>query len=185
MRLKPGDKAVPFSAETIDGKTISLELFAGKPVLLMFYRYASCPMCNLRLRDFAQQYPRLHERGLEVIAFFHSAGHTIRKNAGKQHYPFDLVPDPQFNVYRSYGIEISWLRFFMSMLLPSFYIDWLRSMRYGFWGGVDWQMGTMPADFLIAPDGRILKTHYGRDMGDHLAVNEVEETLTDLGLSAS
>lgn len=72
MRLNPGDKAVPFSAETIEGKTVSLESFAGKPLLLMFYRYASCPMCNLRLRDFAQHYPRLHERGLEVVAFFHS-----------------------------------------------------------------------------------------------------------------
>ena len=42
----------------------------------------------------------------------------------------------------------------MSMLLPSFYIDWIRSMRYGFWGGVDWQMGKLPADLLIGTDGR-------------------------------
>jgi hypothetical protein len=66
MRLKSGDSAVPFSAETIEGKRISLDMFAGKLLLLMFYRYASCPMCNLRIRDFAQHYPGLHERGLEV-----------------------------------------------------------------------------------------------------------------------
>jgi thioredoxin-dependent peroxiredoxin len=185
MRLKPGDKAVPFSTETLDGQTISLELFAGKPLLLMFYRYASCPMCNLRLRDFAQQYPKLRERGLEVVAFFHSPAPKIRRNAGKQHYPFHLVPDPQFNVYRRYGVETSWLRFFLSMLLPSFYVDWIRSMRYGFWGGVAWQMGKMPADFLIGPDGRILRTHYGSEIGDHLAVQEVEATLIDLGFPAS
>jgi thioredoxin-dependent peroxiredoxin len=179
MRLKPGDKAVPFSVETIEGKTISLEMFAGKPLLLMFYRYASCPMCNLRLRDFAQHYRRLHERGLEVVALFHSPARNIRRNAGKQQAPFPLVADPQFKVYRDYGVETSWPRFFLSMLLPSFYIDWIRSMRYGFWGGVDWQMGKMPADFLIGPDGRILKTHYGREIGDHLAVKEVEAVLTD------
>lgn len=184
MRLNPGDKAIPFSAETIEGKTISLEFFAGKPLLLMFYRYASCPMCNLRLRDFAQHYPRLHERGLEVVAFFHSPARNIRRNAGKGHYPFHLVPDSQFNVYRSYGVETSWLRFLLSMLLPSFYIDWIRSMRYGFWGGVDWQMGKLPADFLIGTDGRILKTHYGRDIGDHLAVTEVEEALSHPQFSA-
>jgi peroxiredoxin len=67
MRLKPGDNAVPFSVETIEGKRIYLELFAGKPLLLMFYRYASCPMCNLRLRDFAQHYPRLRQRGLKLL----------------------------------------------------------------------------------------------------------------------
>src|SRR5215216_1396585 len=184
MRLRSGDQAVPFSAETIEGKTISLELFAGKPVLLMFYRYASCPMCNLRLRDFAQQYPRLHERGLEVVAFFHSPAGNIRRNAGKQKYAFDLVADPQFKVYRSYGVETSWLRFLLSMLLPSFYVDWIRAMRYGIWGGVDWPMGKMPADFFIGPDGRMLNAHYGREIGYHLAVEEVEIILTDLGFPA-
>jgi hypothetical protein len=43
-------------------------------------------------------------------------------------------------------------------------------------------MGKMPADFLIGPDGRILKTHYGREIGDHLAVREVETALRDLDL---
>jgi len=169
--------------ETIDGRTISLDEFAGKPLLLMFFRYASCPMCNLRLRDFAQHFPRLHERGLEVVAFFHSPARSIRANAGKRNYPFHLIPDPKFKVYRSYGVETSWLRFFLSMALPGFYVDWVRSMRYGFWGGVAWQMGKMPADFLIGPDGQIVKAHYGRDMGDHLPVMEVETALSDLASS--
>jgi peroxiredoxin len=182
MRLKPGDPAIPFSVETVAGKRISLEEFRGKPLLLMFYRYASCPMCNLRLHDFAQHYARLHERRLEVIAFFHSPARSIRRNAGKRDYPFHLVADPRFQVYRSYGVETSWPRFFLSMLLPSFYMDWVRGMRHGIWGGVDWQMGKMPADFLIGPDGRILKTHYGREIGDHLAVKDVEAALDDLGL---
>ena len=68
MRLKAGDKAIPFSAETIEGKVISLEQFAGKPLLLMFYRYASCPMCNLRIRDFAQHFPARLNRILEALA---------------------------------------------------------------------------------------------------------------------
>jgi len=180
MRLKIGDNAIPFSAQTIEGRTISLQDFSGKPLLLMFYRYASCPMCNLRIRDFTQHYPRLHERGLEVVAFFHSPAQNIRANAGKRPIPFHLVPDPKFKVYQSYGIETSWLRFFLSTFLPSFYVDWIRAMHYGIWGGVDWQMGKMPADFLIAPDGRIMKVHYGREIGDHLPVQEVETALVEL-----
>jgi peroxiredoxin len=69
------------------------------------------------------------------------------------------------------------------MALPSFYVDWVRSMRYGFWGGVDWQMGEMPADFLIGPDGVIVKAHYGSNFGDHLLVQEIEATLNELVLS--
>jgi peroxiredoxin len=109
MRLKPGDAAVLFSIETMEGKTISLDDFAGKPLLLLFYRYGSCSMCNLRLRDFAQHYASLHEHGLEAVAFFHSSARSILANAGRQHYPFHLVPDPKFRVYRSYGVETSWL----------------------------------------------------------------------------
>ena len=184
MRLQAGDKAGPFSAETIEGKIISLEQFAGKPLLLMFYRYASCPMCNLRIRDFAVHYPNLHKRGLEVVAFFHSPARSIRSHVGKRYYPFHLVPDPNYIVYRSYGVETSWARFFLSMLLPSFYIDWIRAMRHGIWGGVDWQMGKMPADFLIGPDGVIRKVHYGRDIGDHLSVKEIEKALDELSWSA-
>jgi peroxiredoxin Q/BCP len=120
-----------------------------------------------------------------VVAFFHSPARNSRANAGKQHIPFHLVADPSFKVYQSYGIETSWLRFVLSMFLPSFYVDWIRAMRYSIWGGVDWKMGKMPADFLITPDGRILKTHYGREMGDHLAVQEVEAIPTDLGFPAS
>lgn len=185
MRLKVNDKAIPFSAETIEGKTISLDQFGGKPLLLMFYRYASCPMCNLRIRDFAQHYPRLHERGVEVVAFFHSPARNIRANAGKRDIPFHLVADPKFKVYQAYGIETSWLRFLLSMFLPGFYVDWMRAMRYGIWGGVDWQMGKMPADFLIGPDGRIMMAHYGREMGDHLAVQAVEAALNDLSSRAA
>jgi peroxiredoxin len=180
MRLKTGDLAIPFSVETIEGKTLSLNDLTGKPVLLMFFRYGSCPMCNLRLRDFAQHYVSLHERGLEVVAFFHSSARSILANAGKRHYRFHLVPDPQFKVYRSYRVETSWLRFLLTMALPSFYVDWVRSMRYGFWGGVDWQMGKMPADFLIGPNGRIVKAHYGRNFGDHLTVVEIEAALSEL-----
>jgi peroxiredoxin len=183
MRLKPGDAAVPFSIETLEEVVISLEQFAGKPLLLMFYRYGSCPMCNLRLRDFAQHYASLHERGLEVVAFFHSSARSILANAGRQHYPFHLVPDSKFKVYRSYGVETSWLRFLLTMALPSFYVDWIRSMRYGFWGGVDWQMGKMPADFLIGPDGRIVRAHYGRNFGDHLPLQEIESALSELACS--
>ena len=66
------------------------------------------------------------------------------------------------------------------MALPSFHVDWIRSMRHGFWGGADAQMATMPADFLVGPDGCLLRAHYGSDIGDHLRREEIEATLAAL-----
>jgi len=117
MRLKTGNKAISFSIETITGKTISLEEFNGKPLLLMFFRYGSCPMCNLRLRDFAQYYPSLHERGLEVAAFFHSSARSILANAGKQKYPFHLVPDGSRSKIQS--VSQLWCGDFMAVVLSN------------------------------------------------------------------
>src|SRR5918992_5173019 len=114
MRLQPGQIAPSFSLPTVDGRTVSLEQFAGRPLLLMFHRYAACPMCNLRLHDFARRSPELHERGLETIAFFHSPVESIRAHAGKKRYPFALAADPEFRVYRKYGVQTSWPRLAMS-----------------------------------------------------------------------
>jgi thioredoxin-dependent peroxiredoxin len=180
MRLNPGQQAVTFTTTTVQGETISLAQFAGRPLLRMFFRYASCEMCNLRIHDFARSYPRLHERGLEAVAFFHSSAESISTRARKRHYPFHLVADSTFKIYRDYGVETSWPRFLLSMALPSFYVDWVRAMRLGFWGGVHWQMAKMPADFLIGPDGRIVLAHYGRDIGDHLPTSEIEAVMSHL-----
>jgi peroxiredoxin Q/BCP len=179
MRLQPGQQAPSFTAETVDGGTVTLGQFEGKPLLLMFFRYASCPMCNLRLHDFAREYPRLQERGLQAVAFFHSPVEQIRAHAGKRAYPFPLAADSQLRVYREYGVETSWPRFLMSMALPSFYVDWMRSMRHGFWGGAALRMAGMPADFLIGPDGRIQRVHYGQSIGDHLPIDEIARHLPE------
>jgi peroxiredoxin len=174
MTLAPGDH-MPFATVDVRGRPVSLEQFRGRPLLLMFFRYASCPMCNLRLHDFAREYPRLQAtRRLAAVAFFHSSAEAIRRHAGRRDYPFPLVPDPDQKLYRDFGVETSWVWFLKSMVIPSFYADWIRSMRHGFWGGAGAQMAKMPADFLVGPDGRILLVHYGHNIGDHLSLAEIE-----------
>jgi peroxiredoxin Q/BCP len=180
MRLEAGDVAVPFTAQAIDGTAVSLNQFAGSPVLLMFFRYASCPMCNLHLRDFAKDYGGLRDRGLAVVAFFHSPARAIQAHAGGRRYPFPLVSDPDFRVYRKYGVETSWPRLLLSIVSPRFYVSFVRSLLHGFWGGMAWQMAKMPADFLVGPDGRIVAANYGRDIGDHLPVARLHALLDAL-----
>ena len=180
MRLESGQPAVPFTAQSIDGAAISLIQFAGKPVLLMFFRYASCSMCNLHLHDLAKEHAGLKDRGLAIVALFHSSARAIRAHGGGRHYPFPLVADPEFRVYRMYGVETSWLRLFLSIASPRFYVSFFRSLLHGFWGGIAWQMANMPADFLVGPDGRLVAAHYGRDIGDHLTVDQLHALLTGL-----
>jgi thioredoxin-dependent peroxiredoxin len=167
-RLSPGTSAPAFQAVDLNGNALTLQQYSGRYLLLQFYRFSGCPMCDLRLRDFSLEYPQLHERGLEAVAFFHSSPDRLRRHFSRRALPFPIAADPSQRIYRAYGVETSWPRLLLSMVKPSFYVDWARSMRYGFWGGFDVHYATMPADFLIGPDGKIIAVHYGADIGDHM-----------------
>lgn len=134
-------------------------------------------MCDLRLHDFGRHYPMLRKRGLRVVAFFHSSSERLRHHLHDRGLPFPVVGDPSMAVYRAYGVESSAPRLLLSAARPAFYWDWLRSMRHGYWGTVDWRMTTMPADFLIGPDQVVRRVHYGRDIGDHMPIATILETL--------
>ena len=179
MRLRAGEKARPFIVQDVHGRPHSLDRYRERPLLLQFYRYAGCPMCDLRLHDFVREYPMLAERGVDVVAFFHSHTDSLRRHLEGRDLPFAVIADPTMTVYRAYGVESSATRLLLSMAQPSFYVDWIRAMRHGYWGSFHWRMTTMPADFLLGLDHRIIRAHYGRDIGDHMSVATIIKALSD------
>lgn len=184
MKLAPGNPVVPFSTVDVEGHPVSLEQFRGHPLLLMFFRYASCPMCNLRRHDFAEEYPRLQARGLSALS--RSFTRLLGRSRGMRVGAAIRFPSLRIRIRSStaFGTETSWPGLLKSIVLPSFYRDWIRSMRHGFWGGADLEMAKMPADFLVGADGRLLLVHYGRDIGDHLSVAEIERAPAEVSMTA-
>ncbi len=92
MRMQPGQPAKDFTIEDILGNTIALTDYRDKHLMLSFYRYASCPLCNLRVQHLIQQYPSYNQKGLQMIAAFQSPPASIRKYVGKQDIPFPVYP---------------------------------------------------------------------------------------------
>lgn len=72
MRIQSGEQARPFEVTDIFDRTISLEDYRGKRLMLSFYRYASCPLCNLRIAQLIAHFDLLHGQGLEFLALFQS-----------------------------------------------------------------------------------------------------------------
>ena len=173
MHLSPGSIALPFDAVTAHGVPVHLSDYDGF-LLLSFLRYASCPMCNLRVHELRSAYPALQAEGIDVAVVMHSPARSILKHVGKQGAPFPIIADPDRRLYVQYGVERSWLRLAMSVVLPSFLVAVAKASVLGYWGGrVDGEWASMPADFLIAPGGRVLLSHYGAHIGDHLSVSSV------------
>ena len=177
-RLIDGQKAPNFSVSDMAGKEHSLERYLGKYLLLSFYRYASCPFCNLRISQLMQRADVFKTEGLEILAVFQSPEEKIRHYVGKQHPPFSIVPDPDRALYRTYRLETSWMGMLKAMTFRMG--DMMKAFVKGFSPGtMEGEKNRLPADFLIGPDGTIIEAYYGKDIGDHMPFETIERLLLE------
>ena len=170
-KLEAGQMAPAF--ETVDhfGAPVSLTALRGRRVLLSFYRYASCPLCNLRVNALIGRHERLAADGLAVVGVVQSPADEIARYVGRQDAPFPFVPDPKQLHYKRWGVEPSWRGFFVAAARIGKVVD---AAKAGFWpGGISGPVHQMPADFLIDEEGRLARCHYGADAGDHLGFDEI------------
>jgi len=149
-------------------------------VHLQFRRFAGCPICNLHLRSVVARHAEITAAGIREVVFFHSPAAELRS----YDLPFAVVADPDKRYYRDFGVESDrrallhprvWgaiLRGSAMTLLGRFRPPAVRQA-----GG---RLG-LPADFLIAPDGRVLAAKYGKHANDQWSVDEL---LTHAGAAA-
>lgn len=177
-RLSPGNTAKIFATEDMFGNSVDLDTFCGSPLLLCFFRYASCPLCNLRVQELIRSYESLHASGLNILAVFQSPADKMAKYVGQQKPPFPLIPDPQAKLYRLYGVESSWGGFFRawSIGLPKVFKAVIGKRFIP--GSMEGDIHRIPADFLIDPAGIVIDVHYGIDIGDHMPLERVTAWLS-------
>ncbi|MHC4164861.1 MAG: redoxin domain-containing protein [Planctomycetota bacterium] len=101
-----GDRAPFFLATTWLGEEIELESYRGRRLWLAFFRFASCPLANLRIHEISKRHD-LSADGLRIIAVFPSSRERIAAHVGKQNPPFPLVSDPREELYMLYGLRAS------------------------------------------------------------------------------
>lgn len=173
MKLKDGEPLRPFDTVDLEGNTIRLDERTEQLVLLSFYRYASCPLCNLRVSELRREQARLEQAEITPIAVFQSSPANLREYVGQQAPWFPLIPDPNKRLYRLYDVTPSWLGFAGSLRTR------LASAARAVFGNgfipgrIDGDIHMLPADFLIGRGGRIIHAYYGRDIGDHLPLEDV------------
>lgn len=150
----------------------------AKVVHLQFARFAGCPICNLHLRSFAQRSGEIARAGIQEIVVFHSSDKAIRKY--ESDLPFTLIGDPGKQMYRQFSVKSTP----RSLIHPGMWPKWPRFL----WNDLRMLFGKqhifaplapaggltgLPADFLIAPDGRVIAAKYGRYAGDQWSVDDL------------
>ncbi len=103
--LPAGNKAPNFMLENAFGETIELnkELAKG-PVVLIFYRGAWCPYCNLHLHALKKNLPEFEKYGAQVIAITPQSPDKSAEQVKKDGFPFQVLSDSTASVMKDYKL---------------------------------------------------------------------------------
>lgn len=103
-RLVDGQRLPDFVVEDVDGGTVSSRELLGQPTLFMFYRGNWCPFCMGQVREVAEQYKALHERGVTVAFISPQPTALTERVAAIYDIPFRFLVDREMRAARALGI---------------------------------------------------------------------------------
>jgi thioredoxin-dependent peroxiredoxin len=179
MALHRGIPAPAFQAEDVWGHPIALADYAGKPLLLSFFRNGACALCNLRVHQLIQRHPAYQRRGLEVVVVFESPRASVLEHVGRQDAPFPIIADPQAQLYTLYQVETSEPKIARTLAMTETQQHIQAAAAAGF--PLTQEPGSnfnrIPADFLIGSDLVIQQAHYAQHLTDHLPFEIIEQFL--------
>lgn len=166
MRLQPPCDAVDFSTEDIYGKTVSLNDYRNKAVILCFFRDTARPLRNRRVFELTRNYKAWKKAGVEVIVVFSETKQDVQAFFKKHRRPFPVIADPDLDLYSKYGVERVIGRSTKSPILkfPRFLDRFFRGelARLNPVGRI------MPAEFLINLDRVVVDSWHGQSELDHI-----------------
>jgi len=102
--LKIGDKAPQFKATDQYGKTIALNDFKGKKVVLFFYPKASTPGCTVEACNLRDNYQSFQSKGYEIVGVSADSEKRQLNFSTKQELPYSLLVDEDKAVITAYGV---------------------------------------------------------------------------------
>ncbi len=177
VQLNAGGAIAGFERTSMRGTPVAVP-DPERVVHLQFRRFAGCPVCDLHLRSFMAGRGELEAAGIREVVVFHSSAEDLLRYESE--LPFEVVPDPDKRLYAAFGVEAAP----RALLDPRVWVPILRGVlrsaarvvrRRQALPPINPHGGSigLPADFLIASDGRVLACKYGRHAYDQWSVEEV------------
>src|SRR5277367_4332043 len=148
--IQPGEAIRDFELPDATGDMVkSLELRTRGPLLIVFYRGAWCPFCNLTLQAFQERYSEIASRGVTLVAISPQTPDHSLSLQEKHNLRFPVLSDSGNKVAQQFGIvfeldrDLRVVREQFSVDIPTFN------------GEHSFQL-PVPAVFLVSKDGTVL-----------------------------
>ncbi|MDB5083090.1 MAG: resA 1 [Chloroflexi bacterium] len=133
--LTLGTLAPAWQLAGLDDKLVSLDQFQGQPVLLIFLRGTWCPNCRKQMETVRNEWSRVAPLA-RVIAIVSQAGPEVSDYLSRNPMPFPLLPDPNRDVIKLYGVyQRLGLDGFRVAYPTTMIIDQGGIVRYSYVGG--------------------------------------------------
>ena len=171
-QLKVGDDAPQFTLPAIDGTTFDMSTVKGKRVILTFFRFSSCPFCNIRINKILKRWNEFANDTV-MVGVFDAKIEELTKRMKKHNPPFTVVADETYEQYLQNDVKKSLLRVLwapmrapltMLQALLKGYVPMTLSIS---------KLSTIPVDILIDENGKVVNAHYCKDTVDHLPINQL------------
>ncbi|MHC8320856.1 peroxiredoxin-like family protein [Pseudomonas sp. GB2N2] len=107
--VSAGDSVQPFTLLKVEGGSLTRdELLANGPAVLIFFRFAGCPACNIALPYYQRQlYPQLHALGVPLVAVSPQVPERLLEIKTRHHLELQVASDPDNQLGRRLGILYS------------------------------------------------------------------------------
>jgi len=104
--VKPGDVVEPFVLQNVDGGELTLDrLLADGPAVLIFFRFAGCPACNLALPYYQRAlWPALKALGASLTAVSPQVPERLANIKARHRFEFEVASDLGNALGRRFGI---------------------------------------------------------------------------------
>jgi len=102
--IQVGDKAPDFTLKSQAGESVSLNDFAGKPVIVYFYPKDDTPGCTAEACAFRDSYEVFQAAGATVIGISSDSTDAHQKFSSKYQLPFLLLSDQGNRVRKTFGV---------------------------------------------------------------------------------
>ena len=106
LKIKKGDLAPDFFAKDQDGKSISLNSYKGKKVILYFYPKDDTPGCTAQACNLRDNYSDLVKKGFVVLGVSSDDALSHKNFSEKFSLPFSLLVDTDKSINEKYGVWI-------------------------------------------------------------------------------
>jgi peroxiredoxin len=156
--VKAGNAAPDFNLPDHLGNNVALQnLLSHGPVILVFYRGSWCPYCNLELRAYQRELPRIQKLGASLLAVSPMLPDESLSMSEKNDLAYPVLSDQGNKVAAAFGLV-----FEVDARIQAMYVERLGNDLPKLNGDESFTL-PLPATYVIGTDGTVIYAHVDAD----------------------